>query len=295
MKKILKKILNKILSILPLSFANYVYTKIISKTPLIHIVNRMIKLTIPKELNIAEGKILLNQQDVAVSGMLALGAFEPYQMALFRQIVKPGMTVIDIGANIGLYSVIAGRLVGDNGKVFSFEPENKNYEFLSNNIKANNLKNVLLNKTAISNEKSTKNLFLFSENTGSYSLVDNRKTNISIPVQTDTLDNILKQQSINRVDVIKMDIEGAEYMAFEGMLQIISNSTNLTMMIEFFPNAIKRFNKDPLQFLNKIKSLGFKISEINEDNKTTIEITDLNKFILNFPKGEVATNLLLVK
>lgn len=295
MKKIIKKLLNILLSILPLSFANYVYTKIISKTPLIHIVNKIIKLTIPKELNITEGKIILNQQDVAVSGMLALGAFEPYQMALFRQIIKPGMTVVDIGANIGLYSVIAGKLVGKDGKVFSFEPEKNNYEFLNRNIEANNLNNVFPNKTAVSSEKSTKNLFLFSENTGSYSLVDNRKTNVSVPVQTDTLDNLLKQLSTNKVDVIKMDIEGAEYKAFEGMIQTINNSANLKMMIEFFPNAIRRFNQDPLQFLNTIKSLGFKISEINEDKKTTIEINDLDKFIQNFPKGEVATNLLLEK
>ena len=295
MKKLIKKPLNIILSILPLSFANYVYTKIIGKTPLIHFVNKIIKLTIPKELNIEEGKIILNQDDVAVSGMLALGAFEPYQMALFRKTIKPGMTIVDIGANIGLYSVIAGKLTGKNGRVFSFEPEKKNFEYLNKNVNANNLKNVQVDTTAISNEKATRNLFLFSDNTGSYSLVDNRKTNISVQVQTDTLDNILKLKAIDHVDFIKMDIEGAEYLAFEGMTDVINKSKNLTMMIEFFPNAIRRFNKEPLQFLNKIKSLGFKISEISEDNKTTIEITDLDKFLRDFPKGEVATNLLLEK
>jgi len=295
MNKMAKKIFSIILSFIPLSFANYLYTKIISRTPLIHLVNRVIMLTIPKEINIDEGRIALNQKDVAVSGMLALGAFEPYQISLFRQLIKPEMVVIDIGANIGLYTVIAGRKVGEKGKVFSFEPEQRNFDFLNNNIRINNLSNIYSSKVAISNEKSTKELFLFSENTGSYSLVDNRKTNVSVSVQTDTLDSILNSHSIKQVDIIKMDIEGAEYLAFEGMTNTINSSKKLTMMIEFFPNAIRRFNKNPHDFLTRISSLGFKISEINEDKKATTEITDIYTFLNHFPKGEVATNLLLVK
>ncbi len=287
MSSLFKKIFKKLLSIVPLTLATWIYTKIINKTPLRHIVNNFIKSGIPKELEIEEGKMILNQDDVAVSGMLAVNTFEPFQTFLFRKFVKEGMTVIDVGANIGYYTVIAGKRVGQNGKVFSFEPEPKNFSYLKQNIEVNNLKNVTPSQVALSNKTGTENLFLFSENTGSYSLVDNRKTQTSIPVKIDMLDNVLQE----KVDIIKMDIEGAEYLALEGMKQVISRSPGLIIMTEFFPNAIKRFNKEPLGFLKMLTDFGFNLSEIDEDKKELKPILNIEEYIKKFQKGEIATNL----
>ncbi len=287
MISLFKKIFKIILSCVPLTIATWVYTKIINKTLLRHIVNNFIKSGIPKELQIEEGKMILNQDDVAVSGMLALNSFEPYQTSLFRKELKEGMTVVDIGANIGYYSVIAGRRVGQNGKVFSFEPEPNNFSFLVKNIEVNNLKNVTASQVALSNKLGTENLFLFAENTGSYSLVDNRGTATSISVKTDRLDNIIKVP----VDIIKMDIEGAEYLALEGMKKLINRSPKLILMTEFFPNAIRRFGKDPLDFLKMLMNFGFDLSEINEDKKILLPILNIEEYMQKFPRGEIATNI----
>ena len=66
------------------------------------------------------------------------------KIALFKNIIKPGMRVLDLGANIGFYTVLFSKLVGENGKVFSFEPDVKNYEYLEENTKT--LYNVIIEK-----------------------------------------------------------------------------------------------------------------------------------------------------
>ncbi len=295
MASLLTRYFKKIISIIPISKATWIYTKIINKTPLRYPTNWLLKKTIPKEFIIPEGIVVLNQDDVAVSGMIALESYESYETKLFREILKEGMTVVDIGANIGYYSVIAGKRVGTNGKVFSFEPENINFSFLEKNISKNSLRNTKAFQTALSDKPGTQNLFLYKENKGSYSLVDNRKTKVSIPVAVDTLDNVLGRNNISSVDIIKIDIEGGEYLAFLGAKEILSKSSKLIVMTEFFPNAIRRFNKDPLDFLKLFRDRGFSISLINEDKKELTPIKNIEEFLKDFSGSEIMVNLYITK
>lgn len=287
--------LKKILSILPLSIATQVYTRIINKTPLRHPIDALIRSQIPDHIDIEEGVLLLNQHDVAVSGMLALGSYEPFETKLFRNTVKTKMTVVDIGANIGFFSVISARRVGDNGRVFSFEPEPTNYSFLKKNIEANNFSNITPIHVALSDRSGSIPLFITKDNQGAHSLVNNRKSHTSISVQTETLDAWINQHGSPVIDVIKMDIEGAEIIALEGMKQVIARSPHLTIFTEFFPNAIRRFGRNPIDMLTTLKQAGFTISIIDEDTKTLIPLIDFEKCIADFPKRDSAKNLLAVK
>lgn len=220
-----------------------------------------------------------------------MGMYEPFETQLFRDTVKKGMVVVDIGANIGFFTVIAAQRVGASGSVFVFEPEPANFGFLKKTCELNRFTHVTLDQRAVSDTRGKSALYITPENTGAYSLVDNRKTGSSIPIETETLDTILTSHNISSVDIIKMDIEGAELNALQGMETIIKASPNVIMFTEFFPQAIRRFGKDPLNFLMLLKKFGFSLSHIDEDTKQLIPIQSIDSFMANFPTGEVAINL----
>jgi FkbM family methyltransferase len=289
---IIRKIFKKILSFIPLSIATWVYLKIVEPTPLRYIFDSIIKSSIPNEIILEDSvRMLLNKKDIAISGMISLNKYEPFETQLFKDIVGAGMTVIDIGANIGYFTMIAGKRVGNNGKVFSFEPEENNFSFLKSNVDLNNFKNINIFKLALSDTAERKNLFISPRNTGAYSLVDNRRTNIKVEIETVKLDDILKTNNTTKVDIIKMDIEGGEYRALQGMKDALENNPEIKIITEFYPNALRRFGYEPIEMLTLLKKLGFNLQEIDEDSKKLIPINDFDIFIKSFPKRNFAKNI----
>ncbi len=285
-------LLKKTLKVLPPSTPAKIY-RIIAVFPFLKkIANRFIKMSIPRILKIEEGELELDQSDVAVSGSLALGSFEETEVDMFREKLETGMTVIDIGANIGYYTIIAGKRIGVNGKVFAFEPEENNFSLLTRNISLNKLNNVAIFKIALADKTGEKSLYLDDNNRGHHSLSSQKpETEKRVMVMTDTLDNILEKSGSLRVDLIKMDIEGAEFLALEGMAKTLASNPELIIFTEFYPQAIGRLGRSPLQFLKNLVKLGFSLSEIDENKKCLKKIDDLESFVPNFPKGGSFTNL----
>src|SRR5690349_13366164 len=175
--------IKKMLRIFPSDFPNKIYNILIVFPPFAYIINSFIKSRIPESINIPEGKIFLNKSDVGVSGALALGSFERTEIDIFRLNIKPGMNVVDIGANIGYYTVIASNRVGINGKVFSYEPEPANLRFLRKNVTQDNINNVIIENHAISDKSGSQTFYLTKENKGTHSLVNNRDTKDTLTVQ----------------------------------------------------------------------------------------------------------------
>ena len=203
------------------------------------------------------------------------------------------MTVIDIGASIGYYTIIAGKYVGKNGKVFAFEPEDRNFSLLSRNIVSNNLYNVIALKVALAGQSGDGLLYLDKDNKGHHSLSPpkNPAAKEAVLVELDTLDNILEKYGSPQIDLIKIDIEGAETLALEGMKKTIIKNPELVLFTEFYPAAIKRLGHSPFKFLADLQGAGFSLFEIDEDRKSLKKVEDPEGFILNFPKGESFTNL----
>lgn len=288
-------LVKKISKFVPLSSLTWIYTRILAKTQIRKLVDAYIASRIPPELIIPEGTLILNQKDAAVSGMIAMGLYEPYETALFRETLKPGMNVVDIGANIGFYSVIAASHIIPTGTLFSFEPEQTNFDFLEANCFRNNFKNVHRYQKALSDKTGISTLYITKENTGAYSLVNNRNSHESTTVAVSTLDDILDSKGAPNIDLIKMDIEGGEFNAVKGMKKTIDRSPNLTLFMEFYPNAIRRFGNDPQQFLQTLLEMGLKLFIIDEDTKSLRPIADIGSFLGDFPKGETAKNILATK
>lgn len=283
-----KWILSKFLTMLPSGSPEFIYTTILKPIILKNTANYILKLVMPKEIELKEGVFLeLDQSDPVASGAIALGVYERYESELFRSKIKPNMTIIDIGANLGYYTAIASCLAGERGLVMAFEPESNFFKLLSRNIRRNDLKNVVNFKLAIAEKNGLTNLYLSNENKGHNSLINSEELKNSVQVKTVTLDDFLASNKITKVDMIKMDIEGAEILALEGMKNTLIKHRPL-LFLEFSPHSIMKINKNPMDFLLNLREIGYSVFDINKTNQCLDIVTDFQKFIKNIPKGKYA-------
>ena len=138
-----------------------------------------------------------------------LGSFEPEEQRRFVAFVRPGMTVYDLGANVGFYTLLASRLVGPRGRVVAVEPLPRNVRYLERHVVANGAANVTVVNAAVSDVPG---LGRFTDDaSASENHLDDRG---SIPVEMVTLEEIAKRHG--PPDLIKMDVEGAEHLVITG-------------------------------------------------------------------------------
>ncbi len=159
----------------------------------------------------------------------ALGKYEPEIAAAFRQHCRPGMTVFDIGANAGHHLLLLSRLCGDAGHLHAFEPVPENVACLRETLRLNRLRNVTLHELAVSDREGLAD-FKFSgvfdgfaclEQGGHGRSAAQAMPGRSIRVQTIDLDAFCKRFGISRVDLIKVDVEGAELLTLRGMTRTL--------------------------------------------------------------------------
>lgn len=193
-------------------------------------------------------------------------AFEKFERKLFKSLIREGMVVVDIGAYAGYYSLVAADLVGEEGKVYAFEPNPENYVLLLKNLEVNRCKNVTPVQKAIADRDGRARLFLAQENKGDHRLFDSNDGRESITVDVTSLDAFFKERDY-RVDVIKMDIQGSEMAALKGMTRILEKNDDLKILTEFWPNGIRMSGASPEEFLKKLVEFGFELYHINEKRK----------------------------
>ena len=144
-----------------------------------------------------------------------LGTYELDKQVLFSKYIKPGNIVYDVGANAGFYSLLSSLLVSETGKVYSFEPLPANISYLKKHIELNKLGNVKVIEKAVSNKVSTVR-FNFGDNRSAGHISNDGE----IEVETISIDEFISQGNPSP-DIIKMDIEGAEYEALIGAKELL--------------------------------------------------------------------------
>jgi FkbM family methyltransferase len=187
--------------------------------------------------------------------------YEPYETQLVLRIVKLNSIVVDIGANIGYYTLIFAKLVGREGKVIAFEPESHNFQLLRKNVTINGYSDIVrLEQKAVSNRDEKQKLYLNQKNLGGHRI--NEPTDCSHDslqvIETISLDKYLANNS-NHIDFVKMDIEGAEYLALEGMHSILRQSHSIRLMVAFHPPFIREYGYAPEQVIEFLRNNGFRI------------------------------------
>ena len=161
---------------------------------------------------------------------------------------------LDVGANVGKYSVIIGNQLRENGKVFAFEPEPSNLKALKRNLELNRLTNVNIIPLACSDKKDRLKLYLNEKNSGGHSLIEKQTSFIEVDV--DTLDNRIEKQKIKKVDMIKIDVEGAEADVLKGAKKILKRYHPRVIFEAWDEEHLNRIEKVLIPFKYQIKKIG---------------------------------------
>jgi FkbM family methyltransferase len=204
---------------------------------------------------------------------LSLKVYEPQEVIYLESIVNSGNTVLDIGANIGYYSLILARKVGENGRVYAFEPEPENFELLKKNVAINHYQNIIPVNMAISDTNGISRLYINETNKGDHRLYDSGNKRSFITVEKIKLDDYFKGQPQTNIDVIKMDIQGSELQALKGMTNLLLNSKKLILVLEFWPFGLNCAGSNPEELIDFLTEMGFHIFVLDEIKKCNYLVT----------------------
>ena len=213
---------------------------------------------------------------------------------LFREKVKGGDIVVDLGANIGYYTLLSAKIVGGSGKVYAFEPDPSNYKILTSNIKLNGYNNIITEGKAVSDKVGTLDLYLDAQDMGAHTIYRTAKNKKIISVESITLDKYFKGREFP-IDIVKMDIEGAEMAALMGMQNIISKNQNLKIFMEFHIPWIKRAGILPNDFATLLfNRFKFNVTVIKDYTKhiCSLKVGSASE-LLETCSDEKVVNLLL--
>jgi FkbM family methyltransferase len=189
--------------------------------------------------------------------------FEPEVMTFIKKTVKEGMTVLDIGANIGFFTLLCARLVGQKGLVIAFEPGEYSLKLLEENLAINNFSWVTVVKQAVGEKPAKARFFEGSEGFDVYSSL----APIVIPAAKDapykerevdlvTVDAIMQREGISRVDLAKIDVEGHELFAIRGMRHVIEKNPSITLVVEVSDQLCAAFGHSALDVIREIENMG---------------------------------------
>jgi len=204
-----------------------------------------------------------------ISRALALyGTREEDMLKLIRDRVKPGMHILDLGGNIGYYTLEFSSLIGDKGLLLAVEPDPRNFAVLQKNVESLRMSNIILQRLAVSNmrgaaqmaitEKSNLNTLVVTAGHAHCELID---------VETETISNIAKIYLNGRLDFIRMDIEGFEYEALMGLQDYLDAGINRPIILfEVHPMAYGG-TRDMKSLLHRLTQLyGYHIETIVSTN-----------------------------
>lgn len=236
-----------------------------------------------------------NADDYVISPALAInGEFEPWETELVKGEIRLGDTVLDVGANIGYYTLIFARLVGPRGRVYAFEPDPVNFALLRHNVALNGYRNVVLVNKAVSDKVAKGSLYLSESNPGDHRIYDSADGRSSKSIAMTTLDSYFHGQG-QRINFIKFDIQGAEPMALRGMTKLLECNERLKMVVEFWPYGLAKNGASAAELLAFLSKSGFHLYEINEADKIVEAINPVELTAKYKPDSQIHTNLWCVK
>jgi FkbM family methyltransferase len=228
------------------------------------------------------------------TSLSAAGVMEPLETELIASLVRPGDTVLDLGANIGYYTLLAARVVGPSGCVYAFEPDPVNFALLRQNVAANGYRNVVLCPLAVSDRCGDAQLFLSTTNAGDHQLFASAEGRQSVAAKVVTLDSYFEKYP-GRIDLIKMDIQGCECAALAGMRGLLARQSRLALLTEFWPRGLRLAGTSAQAYLDLLQDFGFRLWQIREDVMAVQRVN--SAFLLRtYPaESDNFTNLLAIK
>ena len=218
-------------------------------------------------------KLILSKKGLALT-ISHYGTYEELEAKIMEEKIKVGSIVVDVGANIGLHTLNMARIVGNTGRVFAFEPDPSNFEILGENVKINNYQNIILEEKAVGDKHGRVTLYQ-ADNPGNHRLFPQTKqTKGEVEVELTSLDKYFIDSNLaEKINFIKIDVEGLEFSVLNGMKNILKNNKKIKILFEFVPENIMEVGFAPIGVLNLLTSIGFKLYCIDERAKKLLRVS----------------------
>ncbi len=190
------------------------------------------------------------------------------EIELLKKIIKPDYYILDIGSNIGFYALLLRKFTGKNGKVFCFEPDSLNFKYLKNKTKG--ISNIHLFNAAVSDNEDDLKVYkskLLNVDHRTYPV--NNYDSVE-DVKSVSIDYLIDSGVITKVDVIKIDIQGYELTAFNGMKKLLVANNKLKIIAEYWPHGFKRAGTSAIKFYDFFEVLGYHFYLIDGNKLTPI-------------------------
>lgn len=197
---------------------------------------------------------------------------EKIEQIFYIQHLQPGMVVFDVGANVGEISLLFSRFVGPRGQVHSFECSHNTFRRLSEIISISGSKNIKQNNTCLSDSNGTAEFHIYDDEHAAWNTMANRPLQdyginirpISVEkVPTTTIDAYCESNNIQRIDLLKIDVEGAEYQVLKGAERMMRERRIKCVIFEFGATTFDMGN-DPAEFSKLITSRGYKLRNLEK-------------------------------
>ncbi len=199
------------------------------------------------------------------------------ERAILRQLINPGMTVVDVGANIGIYTRFFSKLTGQSGHVVAFEPSPGNYQRLQENVR--HLQQVTAHHAAVGKSSGNIQLFISEAMNVDHRTYDNGDGRDAITVPMVSLDDHFAKNG--KVDIIKIDVQGFELNVLEGARRVLKENRNISVLMEFWPYGLAQASTNPAEVIDLVRVLGFNIRNINDSAGHSFDPATLNPAEIN--------------
>ena len=282
-----------------MSLAQFIYTEVLKPKPLRALTNAILLRILPKSTHVGAATIQLDRTDPVVSGAIALRAYEPSELRFFQQHCRGDMTLVDVGANIGLYTSLAMHGLTSGGRILAFEPRPQSFALLEKNIASNHRTagpRVDAFNLAASTQPGAFTLYQNPDNHGDNRLYHSQDFQWqTIEVQARPLDEVLAEQGVTEIQFLKMDVQGYEQQVLGGLKQTLRRSTSVILMTEFWPKGLTEAGGGPRAYLEELSDLGFQLFESKENPRgKLVPLGDWDGLIRNL-KGRKYANLVGAK
>jgi FkbM family methyltransferase len=200
--------------------------------------------------------------------LLGKALAERRELTRLRSLIVPGMVIVDVGANVGFYTLEMAAWVGPGGRILAFEPDPVNYRLLQTRVAKAMFTNIDLYRVALGDETGHATLY-----SSAYNRADNRLSRSHLErhvevcdVELHTLDEFLVARDIHVIDALKIDVQGSEFNVLRGALKTLHAGVRW-MWIEFSPGHLRGAGSDPERFLENLGELGMDMFELTDDGQ----------------------------
>lgn len=191
--------------------------------------------------------------------LITNGSYEQHEIRALCELVQPGDTALDIGANIGLHTLYLSRAVGPTGAVHAFEPDPENLALLRRNVERNGCTNVVIHPYGLSSESGVQTLYVCKGNKGYQSLARMEWSTSEIAIELRRGSDVLRGV---HPTVMKLDVEGAEPKVLAGF-----DDWPPAIVFEFVPAQLRSMGEDPIVFLQTLVDRGYSLELLTAEGR----------------------------